>query len=140
VRFGRGLAAAVFAVVVFTAGYLAGRGRRPVSVPALPAADTAPGSRPGGLEALGPLVVPAFDDTMELLLADLDNRIAALRAKSAPGGLEHVYSYYGRFHDARCRLRRLADPDSVAATRRQVVLYYRAAAKALGHAERQPGR
>jgi hypothetical protein len=133
-RIGRGLAGAAIVLVVFAAGYLVGRGQRPRVRMALdlPAGTTFV-SPPVELPVFGPEQVPAFGDTMKQLLADLDRRIAARRADSGPGpvGLEHVYSYYGRFCDALRRLQHLSDPDSMPEARRQVVMNYRAALKAL---------
>ncbi|MFO7676494.1 MAG: hypothetical protein R6X12_09290 [bacterium] len=141
-RVGRGLAGALVVAAVFAAGYLVGRGQRPAGAPVLMNPDSVPGFPRGGLEAHGQEGEPAFADSVELLLADLDRRIAALHgdAGTADAGFEHIYVYYGRCRDGLRRLRLVSEPDTVEAIRRQVVAHYRAAERALRLAEARPGR
>lgn len=131
-RVGRGLLAALAVLVVFAAGYLVGRGQRPgVQLPALP--EAAPPCPPVEPEVFGPEQVPAFADTMDRLLEDLDRRVDELRRRpgNEPAGFEHAYRYYGQVRDGLRALAGLEDPDSIAEARRRVVLSYRAALKVL---------
>jgi len=133
-RVGRGLLAAGVVLVAFAAGYLVGRGQSPRIRPRFPTlADTVLFCPPLQLDSFDTADVPVFTDTMDRLLADLDRRIAELRARPGkePANLEHAYRYYGQVQDGLRRLAGLVDPDSVAEVRRQVVLSYRAALKVL---------
>jgi hypothetical protein len=131
-RVSRGLLAAGVALAIFVAGYLVGSGRT-----ARPGSGLPPGTVPASPvlepDSFGPQLVPAFADTMDRLLEDLDRRMEELRRRPGDGSasLEHAHRYYGQVQDGLRRLGSLTDPDSIAAVRRQVVMSYRAALKVL---------